>query len=132
MPVSVVFRAVRYISLLVVMAFVWLLLGMVYLDHYMKPFDRLIPWLMPWKGPGVISGEVTVEKRISMMQGQLDASNKAANYAFLVMLASFAALCIYLTLVYQQKQRRARENELLSKESGDCAAMNLFATYLPP
>src|SRR5512135_799413 len=100
MSVSVVFRVVRYITVLVVMAFVWLLLGMGYLDHYMERFDRLIPWLMPWKEPAAISGEATVEKRILMMQGQLDASNKASHYAFLIMLGSFAALCIYLTFVY--------------------------------
>ena len=85
MSVSIVFRVVRYISVLVVMVFVWLLLGMVYLDHYINPFDRLIPWLMPWKEPAAISGKATVEKRILNMQMQLDASNKASNYAFLLM-----------------------------------------------
>jgi len=126
----VVFRVARYISVVVVMAFVWLLLGMVYLDHYIKPFDRLIPLLMPWKYPGAISGEATVEKRISMMQGQLEASIKASNYAFLMMLGSFAALCIYLTFVYQQKQRRARENKLLSLKNQEIARRNEFIRYI--
>jgi hypothetical protein len=109
---------------LVVMALVWLLLGMVYLDHFIEPFDRLIPWLMPWKRVDAVPGVATVEKRILMMQGQLDASNIAANYAFLVMLCSFAALCVYLTLMYQQKQRRARENELLSLKNQEIARRN--------
>jgi len=130
MSASLVLRVIRYISVLVVMVFVWLLLGMVYLDHYIKPFDRLVPWLMPWKEPAAISGKATVEKRILMMQGQLDASNKASNYAFLMMLGSFAALCIYLTFVYQQKQRRARENELLSLKNQEIARRNEFIRYI--
>src|SRR5512139_361424 len=130
MSVSIIFRVARYISVVAVMAFVWLLLGMVYLDHYIKPFDRLIPWLMPWKAPASFSGKATVEMRISMMQGQLDASTTASNYAFLIMLCSFAALCIYLTFVYQQKQRRARENELLSLKNQEIARRNEFIRYI--
>src|SRR6266498_4119687 len=111
------------------MALVWLLLAMVYLDHFIKPFDRLERLLMPWKEPDSVPGG-TLEKRISMMQDQLDASNVAAKYAFLIMLCSFAALCIYFTLVYQQKQRRARENELLSLKNQEIARRNEFIRYI--
>lgn len=112
-------------------ALVWLLLGMVYLDHFVKPFDKLIPWMMPWKRTyDSAAGPATLEKRILMMQDYLDASNKAANYAFLIILFSFAAICVYLTLVYQQKQRRSRENELLSLKNQEIARRNEFIRYI--
>jgi signal transduction histidine kinase len=116
--------------MLPVMVFVWLLLGMVYLDRFIKPFDRLMPWLMPWKEPIFSSGPATIEERLAIMQGQLDGSKRGTHYAFLVMIAIFALLCVYLTLVYQQKQRRARENELLSLKNQEIARRNEFIRYI--
>ncbi len=130
MSFSLAFRTVRYVAVVSVMVFIWLVLGMVYLDRYIEPFNRLTPLLMPWKEPRSIPAEASVEKRLSIMQGQLDASNKAAEYALLAMVFSFGFLCIYLTLVYQQKQRRARENRLLLLKNQEIARRNEFIRYI--
>lgn len=130
MSLSSAFNRARHLILLTVMLVIWSLLGMVYLDRFIQPFDRLIPWLMPWRGLESVPAETPVEKGILMMQGQLEASNRAANYAFLLMLGSFAVLCVYLTLVYQQKQRRARENELLFLKNQEIARRNEFIRYI--
>jgi signal transduction histidine kinase len=123
-------KKTRHLILLAALLVIWPLLGMVYLDRFIQPFDRLIPWLMPWKGLKSVPAETPVEKGILMMEGQLDASNRAANYAFMIMLGSFAVLCVYLTLIYQQKQRRARENELLFLKNQEIARRNEFIRYI--
>jgi signal transduction histidine kinase len=46
------------------------------------------------------------------------------------MIATFALLCVYLTLVYQQKQRRSRENELLAMKNEEIARRNEFIRYI--
>jgi hypothetical protein len=99
------------LALTALMIFIWLVLGMVYMDRFIPPFDRLELRLMPWKGeipPG--SG---LDKRLSIMQDQLDASNRISTYALVTMIVSFAAFIMYLSVIYQQKQRRARENMFL-------------------
>ncbi len=130
MSCSFAFRAIRYLSVLTLMVFIWVLLGMVYLNHFTRPFDRLLPLLMPWKALVSIPADASVEKRLSILRGQLDASNGIAHYAFLVMLGSFAFFCVYLTLVYQQKQRRARENRLLLLKNQEIARRNEFIRYI--
>ncbi len=130
MSIVLALRVVRYISVLAVLIVIWLLLGMVYLDHFVKPFDRLMPLLTPWKVPESIPVEATVEERLSLMQGQLNASNRVSYYAFLIMIGSFTVLCVYLTLIYQQKQRRARENELLMLKNQEIARRNEFIRYI--
>lgn len=130
MSIILVLRAVRYISVVAVLVIIWLLLGMVYLDHFVRPFDRVMPFLMPWKAPESIPDEATVEERLSLMQRQLNASNRVSNYAFFTMIGSFTMLCVYLTLVYQQKQRRARENELLMLKNQEIARRNEFIRYI--
>jgi signal transduction histidine kinase len=124
------FKATRYFLMLSVMLFIWLLLGMVLLDRFVQPFDRFMPFLVPWRAPASLPFDATVDQRLSYMQGQLDASNKVADSAFVVMLASFSAFCIYLTLVYQQKQRRARENRLLILKNQEIARRNEFIRYI--
>jgi signal transduction histidine kinase len=130
MSFSLAFRVARYLAVITVMVVIWLVLGMVYFDRYVEPFDRLTPLLMPWKAPRTIPVEATLEKRLSLMQDQLDASNRAAEYALIVMVFSFGFLCIYLTLVYQQKQRRARENRLLLLKNQEIARRNEFIRYI--
>jgi signal transduction histidine kinase len=129
MSFSLAFRTVRYVAVVSVMVFIWLVLGMVYLDRYVEPFNRLTPLLMPWKPKSIPAG-ASVEKRLSIMQNQLEASNKAAEYALLAMVFFFGFLCIYLTLVYQQKQRRARENKLLLLKNQEIARRNEFIRYI--
>jgi signal transduction histidine kinase len=130
MSISSVLRAVRYVSLLTVTVVIWLLFGMVYMDRFVRPFDRFGPWLMPWEAPVSIPPNADVEWRLTIMQGQLDASNRVSHYAFLIMTGSFAMLCVYLTLVYQQKQRRARENRLLVIRNQEIAQRNEFIRYI--
>ncbi len=130
MSISSVLRAVRYFSLLTLTVVIWLLFGMVYMDRFVKPFDRLQPWLMPWEAPVSIPPNADVEWRLIIMQGHLDASNRVSHYAFLVMTVSFAMLCVYLTFVYQQKQRRVRENRLLVIRNQEIAQRNEFIRYI--
>jgi len=125
-----IFRAVRYVAVVTVMVVIWLLVVMVYTGHFVKPFDRVKPWLMPWKAPVSLPADVGVLKRLSLMQEQLDSSNRVSHYAFVVMTCSFAVFCIYLTLVYQQKQRRARENEFLLIKNREIARRNEFIRYI--
>jgi len=106
----------------------WLVLAMVYLDRFVEPFDRLIPVLMPWKEPE--PEEATVGERLALMQRQLVSSNRTANYSFFVMGGTFAVFCVYLTFLYQQKQRRARENKLLLIKNREIARRNEFIRYI--
>jgi len=116
--------------MLALTVFIWLLLGMLYVDRFIKPFDRLLPWLMPWRVPVPSTGSSTMDETITIMQSQLDGSKMVANYALFTMTAAFALLCIYLTLIYQQKQRRTRENELLSLKNQEIARRNEFIRYI--
>lgn len=116
--------------MLMVAVFIWLLLGMVYLDHFIKPFDRLIPWLMPWKEQVSGPRPSSVDWFLSVMQVQLEGSKRVAEYAFFSMLVTFALFCVYLTFIYQQKQGRARENELLLLKNQEIARRNEFIRYI--
>jgi len=82
-PILVAFRVLRYFLVLSVMIVTWLVLGMVYLDRFVEPLDRLKPVLMPWREPE--SDEATAEERLALMQRQLVSSKKTANYSFFVM-----------------------------------------------
>lgn len=108
----------------------WLFLGMVFLDRYVPPFDRLAPVLMPWKGLRQIPVEASLSDRLSFMQNVLDASAKVAHYAFVAMLLSLASLIVYLTIVYQQKQQRARENRFLMLKNQEIARRTEFIRYI--
>jgi signal transduction histidine kinase len=119
---------IRVLVLTALLAFVWLLLGMAYTEHFFPPFDRLELRLMPWKG--VVPPEAGIDRRLSIMQEQLDASNKISHYAFITMIVSFAALSMYLSVLYQQKQRRARENMFLVLKNQEIARRNEFIRYI--
>ncbi|MBI5665728.1 MAG: HAMP domain-containing histidine kinase [Nitrospirae bacterium] len=120
----------RYVLMLLVAVFIWLVLGMVYMDRFITPFDKLIPWLMPWKESASGPGASSIEGFLSVMQAQLDGSKRVADYAFFTMIVSFALFCAYLTFVYQQKQGRARENELLMLKNQEIARRNEFIRYI--
>jgi signal transduction histidine kinase len=116
------------LALTVLTVVIWLVLGMVYMDRFIPPFDRLELRLMPWKA--AIPPEAGLDKRLSFMQEQVNASNRIASYAFVVMIASFAAFSMYLSVIYQQKQRRARENMLLVLKNQEIARRNEFIRYI--
>jgi signal transduction histidine kinase len=119
---------IRGLALSVLLVVLWIILGMVYLERFTPPFDRLEPWLMPWKA--LIPPEANLDRRLFLMQDQFEASSRVANYALVVMVASFAALSMYFSFVYQQKQRRARENMLLVLKNQEIARRNEFIRYI--
>ncbi len=125
---SFVTDKIKALALTALMIFIWLVLGMVYMERFFPPFDRLALRLMPWKR--VVPQDASLDQSLSFLQGQLDASNQVAHYAFITMIVSFAALSIYLSVVYQQKQRRARENMFLALKNQEIARRNEFIRYI--
>lgn len=130
MSVVLVLRFVRYIFVVAVMAFIWVVLGMVYFDRFVPPFNHLVSVLMPWQALNAIPYEASVAQRMGMMRETIYASNRVANYALGTMIVAFALFSIYLTLVYQQKQRRARENRMLLVKNQEIARRNEFIRYI--
>lgn len=124
------FNFLRYLLILTLTVLIWLVLGMVYLNSFIKPFDRLLPWLMPWRVTAPGEGASTMDESLAIMQSKLEGSRIVAHYALFTMIAAFALLCIYFTLVYQQKQRRTHENELLSLKNQEIARRNEFIRYI--
>lgn len=124
------FNKAKYLPAFGILILVWLVLGMVYTDKFVKPFDRLIPLLMPWKALYSSPRQGGLEERLSFMQGILEASNAVSDIAFLVMAVSFTLFSIHLTFIYQQKQRRARENRLLLLKNQEIARRNEFIRYI--
>ncbi len=121
-------KKIRVLALIAVMVFTWLVLGMVYTDSFVPPFNRFELLLMPWKS--VIPPEADIDKRLFIMQEQLDGSVRISTYALAAMIISFAALSMYLSVVYQQKQRRARENMFLTLKNQEIARRNEFIRYI--
>jgi signal transduction histidine kinase len=119
---------IRALALTVLMILIWIVLGMVFSNRFFPPFESLELRLMPWKG--LVPPDTSIDQRLSLMQGQLDASNVVAYYAFVVMIISFVALTMYLSIVYQQKQRRARENMMLVLKNQEIARRNEFIRYI--
>ncbi|MBI4685970.1 MAG: HAMP domain-containing histidine kinase [Nitrospirae bacterium] len=130
MQLSDAINKIRFLFLIVLLIFIWLLLGMVWIDRFVPPFDRIMLLLMPWKSMDTIHTAANISKRLSIMQEVLDASNRIANYTLLIMIISFSALSIYLTLIYQQKQRRANENRLLLLKNQEIMRRNEFIRYI--
>lgn len=109
---------------------VWIVLGMVYFDRFLPPFDRLVPWLMPWKGLNMLPVDASLGERLALMQGLLDASVKVSQAALAATIIAFVLFIMYLTLVYQQRQRRVRENMLLTLKNQEIARRNEFIRYI--
>jgi signal transduction histidine kinase len=130
MPVLLALRVARYLTAIAVMVGIWLVLIMSYLDRFIPPFDRLVPWIMPWKGMGALPVDASLGERLAMMQSIVNASNRVANYALLATIVSFGLFSIYVTMVYQQRQRRARENELLLMKNREIVRRNEFIRYI--
>ena len=125
---SEVLAKVRVLAMVILMAAVWLVLGMVYLERFVPPLDRLELVLMPWKRP--FPPEANLDQRLSLMQDSLDASTRISSYAFVLMIGSFAALSVYLSVLYQQKQRRAQENMFLVLKNREIARRNEFIRFI--
>jgi signal transduction histidine kinase len=125
-----VFNVIRYLAVLSATVVTWAALGMVYLERFPGPTAGLEQLLLPWKESEALPERATVEMRIALMRHQMNASRRVANYSFLGMGISFALFCVYVTLVYQQKQRRVRENELLVLKNREIARRNEFISYI--
>jgi len=109
---------------------VWLVLGMVYFDKFLPPFDRLVALLMPWKGLNALPLGASLGERLDLMQGLLDASNRVAQAALSATVLTFVLFIMYLTLVYQQRQGRIHENTLLELKNREIARRNEFIRYI--
>lgn len=125
-----IFNIIRYVIMLAFLIFIWGLLIMVYLDKYVQPFKGLRPILTPWIAPVEPPADATVEDRIAILQNQLDKSNRITHYSLVTLIGSFSMFCVYLTLVYQQRQRRSRENQLLILKNQEIARRNEFIRYI--
>lgn len=122
------FAKIRIIILTAAVAAAWVVLGMVYLDRFPTALTRLELALMPWKRP--LPPEANLDQRLALMQDQLNDSTRISSYAFTGMIVSFAALSVYLSILYQQKQRRARENMFLVLKNQEIARRNEFIRYI--
>ena len=109
---------------------VWFVLGMLYTERFMPPFTLIEKWIAPWRQlfePTAVPG---LSGRLSHMQTLLDRSTFTANLGLLLMTLSFVILVIYVSSVFQQKQRRARENDLLLLKNREIARRNEFIRYI--
>ena len=120
----------RVLTLLLLTLFVWILAVMVYTEHFYPPVDRLELVLMPWRKLYAVRQEAGLDMRLQFMQQLLDSSNRIARYAFTVLITSFAAFTMYLSILYQQKQRRATENMLLVLKNREIVRRNEFIRYI--
>lgn len=122
-------KTLRYTLIYIAMATVWLVLGMVYTERFPPVLDRLEPVLMPWNRLYSLSA-VAVHDRMLLMQDILEASDTVANVSLITVTVSFSLLGVYLTLLYQQKKRRSRENELLKMKNQEIARRTEFIRYI--
>lgn len=113
-----------------VMVFVWLILGMVYFERFLPPFNRLVPYIMPWKEIYLIPQAADIPARMAFMQKLLDASNRVTEAAFITVVASFALLSAYMTYVYQQRLKRMEENRMLLIKNQEISRRNEFIRYI--
>jgi len=109
---------------------VWAFLGMVYTERFIPPFTYIEKWLTPWRQLYEPTTEPGLQGRLVHMETLLDRSIFTSNLGLLLMSLSFVALIMYATGVYQQKQRRARENELLLMKNQEIARRNEFIRYI--
>lgn len=123
-------QKIQVLALTALMSCIWLVAAMVYRDEFVRPFDRIELLLMPWKALSSLPGEVSLDDRLAVMQELLDASGRVAQYALAGLILSFAALTLYLSLVYQQRQRRSRENMILLMKNQEIARRNEFIRYI--
>jgi signal transduction histidine kinase len=130
MSASALLFKLRQAALLVATICIWLVLGMVYLDRFPSSLGFLREVLMPWKSINVTPAFATLGERLTYMQGLLHASDSVAKISFTAMLFSFVVFSVYLSVIYQQRKRRIRENELLLIKNQEIARRNEFIRYI--
>lgn len=130
MSLSSAFNYVRYVVAVTVMVLIWAVLTMVYTETFVEPFSRLVPLFMPWKGLGALPVAANITERLNIMQGLLDSSIMVSNFSLVFMILSFVMFGVYLTVVYQQTQRKTEENKLLRLKNREIARRNEFIRYI--
>lgn len=118
------------ILLMVVLVFVWLVLAMFYFEVFPPPFERVGDWVIPWRQMFSPVAGISLQARLAYMEVLFQRSVLMGNLGLLLMVGSFIALVVYSTTVLQQKQRRARENELLILKNREIARRNEFIRYI--
>ncbi len=116
--------------MLVTVGFVWFILAMLFTERFIPPFGFIEKWLTPWRRLYEQTATPGLEGKLKHMALMLDNSVLVANIGLFLMISSFAALVLYSSSVYQQKQRRARENELLTIKNREIARRNEFIRYI--
>jgi signal transduction histidine kinase len=128
--ISSFIKGFRTLLSIFIMLLVWAVLGMVTFERFIPPFKWLESWLMPWRFMHMVAGEESLSGSLRFMQGILDSSRTVAKGSLALMTVSFFILTVYATFVYQQRQRRARENELLMMKNREIARRNEFIRYI--
>ena len=115
---------------LVALVFVWGVLAIFYFEIFQPPFERIGDLVNPWRQLFASAAGTTLQERMAYMEGLFQRSVLVGNLGLLLMVGSFIALVVYSTTVFQQKQRRARENELLVLKNMEIARRNEFIRYI--
>ena len=123
-------HTLRQFFILSVMGFVWFVLGMVYTERFVPPFTLVGKWLAPWRQLYEPTAEPGLQGRLAHMEVLLDRSIFTSNLGLLLMGLSFVTLVLYATSIFQQKQRRLRENELLTMKNREIARRNEFIRFI--
>ena len=108
----------------------WGFFGMLYFEAFFTPFEGFGKWLTPWSQLFSSEAGASLNERMLYMAGLFDRSVVVGNLGMVMMVASFIALVVYASTVIQQKQRRARENELLVMKNREIARRNEFIRYI--
>lgn len=108
----------------------WGFFAMLYLEAFFTPLKGFGRWITPWRQLFSPEAGDTLEDKMAFMSGLFDRSVAVGNIGLSIMVVSFVVLVVYATAVIQQKQRRARENELLLMKNMEIARRNEFIRYI--
>ncbi len=85
---------------------------------------------MPSRNLYAVTADQPMTDRVSIMQTVLDSSRRVSRISFVMLICSFVLFSAYLTIIYQMKQRRDRENRLLELKNEEIARRNEFIRYI--
>lgn len=124
------FGYVRHGSMILVMVAIWGAVAIVYFDRAIPPFTGLMSVLMPWKSLWSVPVGADLKDRLGIMREILDKSVNVSQYSLVLMIASFILFGVYLTFLYQQRQRKLNENRLLVLKNREIARRNELIRYM--
>ncbi|MGW8272710.1 MAG: sensor histidine kinase [Thermodesulfovibrionales bacterium] len=124
------FDYVRYTCMIVVMGVVWAVVAMVFFDRFIVPFAGLSSVLTPWKSLWAVPAGADLKDRLGIMREILDRSVNVSQYSLVIMIISFILFGVYLTFLYQQRQRKLNENRLLVVKNREIARRNELIRYM--